>query len=255
MTSTLKMIVTDLDGTLLRTDKTITEYTKSVLRQCFDIDVKVVFATARPIRAVKMLDIPFANHATIYHNGAVITIGDNMFHYGISPQAIKNIVDAVFQNDPQSRLCIEINDSIFGNTDASDIWPGIVMNLTDFSDLPLMPADKIILLTADIKKIEAVNKALPPNLYLEISENTVAMIMHKNATKVNAIKRLCESFDINMNEIVAFGDDHNDVEMLRECGIGVAVANAIDEAKTASDYTCNTNDNDGVAKWIEENVL
>ena len=45
------------------------------------------------------------------------------------------------------------------------------------------------------------------------------------------------------------------VEMLRECGIGVAVANAIDEAKAAADFVCDTNDYDGVAKWIMENIL
>ena len=54
---------------------------------------------------------------------------------------------------------------------------------------------------------------------------------------------------------VAFGDDYNDIEMLRDCGIGVAVANAIPEVKTAADYICDTNDNDGVAKWLEERVL
>ena len=43
--------------------------------------------------------------------------------------------------------------------------------------------------------------------------------------------------------------------MLRDCGIGVAVANAIDEVKAVADHICDTNDNDGVAKWLEENVL
>jgi hydroxymethylpyrimidine pyrophosphatase-like HAD family hydrolase len=58
-----------------------------------------------------------------------------------------------------------------------------------------------------------------------------------------------------MNDVAAFGDDFSDVEMLNECGIGIAVANAIVEAKTTADYICDTNDNDGVAKWIEEKIL
>ena len=80
-------------------------------------------------------------------------------------------------------------------------------------------------------------------------------IKSKKAAKQYAITEVCTQLGIKISEVVAFGDDYNDVGMLRECGVGVAVANAIDEAKTAADYICDTNDNDGVAKWLEENVL
>ena len=72
----IKMIVTDLDGTLLKKEKTITEYTSSVFRQCRDIGIKLVCATARPIRAVKMLNLDWLFDAAIYHNGAVIYAGE-----------------------------------------------------------------------------------------------------------------------------------------------------------------------------------
>jgi len=58
-----------------------------------------------------------------------------------------------------------------------------------------------------------------------------------------------------MSEVIAFGDDNNDIEMLRECGTGVAVANAIDECKSSADHICGSCDDDGLAKWLEENVL
>ena len=47
----------------------------------------------------------------------------------------------------------------------------------------------------------------------------------------------------------------NDLEMIEKCGIGISVTNAIDDIKYAADYICDTNDNDGLAKWIEENIL
>ena len=79
--------------------------------------------------------------------------------------------------------------------------------------------------------------------------------MHNSATKYNAIKILVDNYGYTLNEIVAFGDDYNDVEMLRECGIGVAMTNAIEEAKAVADYICESNNDDGVAKWIEERIL
>jgi len=54
---------------------------------------------------------------------------------------------------------------------------------------------------------------------------------------------------------VSFSDDYNDFDMIRECGIGVAVINALDEVKAVANYICDANENDGVAKWLEENVL
>jgi len=55
--------------------------------------------------------------------------------------------------------------------------------------------------------------------------------------------------------MLAFGDDWNDIELLRNCGTGIAVANALNEAKAVADYVCASNDEDGVAKWLEEYVL
>ena len=81
------------------------------------------------------------------------------------------------------------------------------------------------------------------------------MVMNKNARKRNPIRDIAYYFGLSLDEVAAFGDDYNDIEMLRDCGIGIAVANAIDEVKAAADYVCDSNDNDGVAKWLEENVL
>ena len=58
-----------------------------------------------------------------------------------------------------------------------------------------------------------------------------------------------------MHEIAAFGDDHNDIAMLSACGAGIAVGNAIDEVKRAADHIALSNEEDGVARWIEENIL
>jgi len=78
---------------------------------------------------------------------------------------------------------------------------------------------------------------------------------NRDALKWNAAAAIAEYYKFSTDEFIAFGDDKNDLEMLAKCGTGIAVKNAIDEVKAAAKYICDTNDNDGVAKWIEERIL
>lgn len=96
---------------------------------------------------------------------------------------------------------------------------------------------------------------LPKELYLNVSRDGLAMMMHKGATKINGILAIAKEFNILKNEIIAFGDDVNDKEMLQNCGLGIAMDNAIDEIKGIADCICESNDNDGVAKYLEDRVL
>ena len=84
------------------------------------------------------------------------------------------------------------------------------------------------------------------------SGDTLFDIDPAEAGKSKGVNRLSELFCIPMSDIAAFGDDFNDIEILRNCGIGVAVANACEVAKSAADYVCGSNDEDGVARWIEK---
>jgi hydroxymethylpyrimidine pyrophosphatase-like HAD family hydrolase len=79
--------------------------------------------------------------------------------------------------------------------------------------------------------------------------------MHRDATKAKAVAAVANYLDIEQTEIVAFGDDANDIDLLQYCGVSVAVSNAINEVTAVADHICDDNDNDGVAKWLEENVL
>ena len=67
--------------------------------------------------------------------------------------------------------------------------------------------------------------------------------------------RLAKILNISLNEIVAFGDDKNDMEMLKMCGIGIAVDNAISDVKAIADCVTLSNDENGVAEWLAKNVL
>ncbi|MBQ7167092.1 MAG: HAD hydrolase family protein [Treponema sp.] len=77
---------------------------------------------------------------------------------------------------------------------------------------------------------------------------------HKGATKEKAIEALCTCLNIPPEKIAAFGDDFNDIGMLKLCGRGIAMQNAIAEVKQAASEICASNENDGVARWIEEQL-
>jgi hypothetical protein len=106
-----------------------------------------------------------------------------------------------------------------------------------------------------MKDMERYKEFLSDDLYIQLSENKIGMIMKKNATKSNGIIFLAQSYGINIDDVICFGDDYNDIDMLTLCGTGICMANGVQKAKDAADVLCDTNENDGVAKWIKENIL
>jgi 5-amino-6-(5-phospho-D-ribitylamino)uracil phosphatase len=253
----IEMIASDLDRTLLRTDNTISNYTADILRNCRQKGIKIVFATARPKRAVhRLLNIlnQVQVDAIAFHNGAIVTAGETvLFSCGIAPQIVRNL--ACQLSTMCTTVSVEINDALYANFDASSCWPGVETNFSDFLNLPNYPAEKIIVGVLSMGDIERIASDLPDDLYIEMNDRKLGLIMNRAATKWNAIQALSAHFNVPTANIAAFGDDYNDVEMLKNCGTGVAVTNALDEAKMAADYVCESNDNDGVAKWLEKNVL
>lgn len=250
------MIVTDLDRTLLRSDKTISAYTANVLCRCQDQGIKVVLATARPKRTVKHFLNDMKADAIILHNGAIVHIGDDVFyHCGIDHDRARHILLSISRDNPAATLSVEIDDVFYANFDVSSVWNCAKAVLTDFTDLPEKPADKIIVGVSSMDDIARYSDYLPDDLYMEMNDGQLGLIMHQDATKLRAVKVLAEHYGYGLPEAVAFGDDFNDLEMIRGCGIGVAMENALDEVKAVADFICATNDNDGVAKWLEKHVL
>lgn len=177
----IKMIVTDLDRTLLRTDMSISDYTEGVLNRCRKSGIIVVY-TNRHAPDDDRIAWDFTNEV---------------------PIAIHRI--SIRHNDPKQ-----------------------VMRIAEkYSDL---------------------------RVYSNSGE-TLFDIGPEKADKSKGVYELSKLFGIPMSEIAAFGDDFNDIDMLKDCGVGVAVANACDEVKSAADDVCDSNDEDGVARWLEKNVI
>ena len=247
------MIVTDLDRSLLKNDKNISEYTIKILNSCQKIGLKIIFATARPIRSTKNYIDIIKPDGVIFHNGAIVIVDNKILSKNrINPDKTKEIVKKIICDYPSAAISVEINDTMYTNCDISEDW---IYTKIDLTELPNYNADKIIIGTISVNEILSIKKYITEELYLEINDEKYGMIMNKKASKWNGIKELSDFFKIEIENIIAFGDDINDLEMIKNCGKGICVKNGLEEVKAVAKEICEDNENDGIAKWIEKNIL
>lgn len=252
----IDMIVTDLDNTLLRGDKTISDYTRAVLERCRARGVRVMFATARPPRTVRRFALGFEPDAVAYHNGALVREGGReLLEEGITGAEARRIMRELNAVLPGARLSLEQGDLLYANFDVNSVWSGEGWVRSDFSDLPDGVVYKLIVGISSPGDTERIAPLLPDYLYVQPCESTLALIMNRRATKLGGIRRVAEARGIPLARVAAFGDEVNDIEMLRACGVGVAVQNALPEVRAVADYVCPSNEQDGPARWLEEHVL
>lgn len=252
----IKMIITDLDNTLLRTDRSVSDYTVSVLKSCRKKGIKVVFATARSRQsASRFLDV-FTPDAFIGYGGALAVAGDEVINRITIPADISYQLIGECLREPKILSIHAINESVAlisrfdkFNSETSHY------RLTDFTVKNNLQYLKISLVAENPEIVERIALNYPLCDMLRYSGEDLYRFANRDAVKWNAVKAVAGYYCLPPDRLAAFGDDVNDLEMLQNCGVGVAVANAVGEVKDAADYICGTNDNDGVAKWIEENVL
>jgi hydroxymethylpyrimidine pyrophosphatase-like HAD family hydrolase len=79
--------------------------------------------------------------------------------------------------------------------------------------------------------------------------------MNKKATKWNGITELLKYYSAKQEDTISFGDDDVDIEMTEKCGIGIAVENGNERIKSKAKFICGSNNEDGIAKWLEAHYL
>lgn len=250
----VKMIVTDIDGTLLRYDQTVSDKTVEVLNKCKELGIKIVFASARPPRTTKYL-MPeyFCIDAIINYNGALVYENSNIVYQKmLKNDAIENILNVVHNKIIEPKVCFEINDAHYSNFDVTDTFGKIPYQLIDLKDFKTDTAYKIILCNMKNENKTEILENLPENCTCMVTDgDQLFQIMDRNVSKFNAIKFIIDKYGIGTDDIMCFGDDCNDIEMLSNCGISVAMDNAVPQIKKIAKYITNSNDNDGVALFIE----
>lgn len=248
----MKAVIVDLDRTLLHTDKTLSGYTLDIMRKCHEKGLAVMAATARPQRSVLEYDRLIRFDAVIAMNGAKIILPGLVLENGISHLSGTHILSRLV-SIPDALISVEMTEGIFSSA-AIPEW-----NSRRYRGFPALPTQgtlyKILVSRGSNGLRNQIESALTEEVYYTVAGGDLIQIMSKNATKWNGIKTALKVLNIPQEETVYFGDDHDDIEPIRMCGVGVAVSNAIEAAIQAADHTAGSNDEDGVAHYIEANLL
>ena len=248
-TASIKTIVVDLDRTLLHTDKTLSAHTVKVFEECKKCGMKIMVATARPYRTAKQYCEIIGADAMVVSNGARIIYSNQRTDYGIGPKSAEHLLNEL-KRYPYLRITLETGDCAYSNLPISDYETILSNDLVGISNDE--GALKILVHLDNEETLALVKNELTDDLYYTIAHGYLMQIMNTSATKWNGIKAMLDICNCSPNETVYFGDDQDDIEPIKMCGLGVAVSNGMDEVKTVADYIAESNDNDGVAKFIEK---
>ena len=247
-----RILALDLDDTLLRTDGTISPRTLRALDSWRAAGHAVVIATGRPTRSIAAV-LPDHLHTVpwITYNGAYIMVdGACIYENLIAPAATHAIVEMVEELLPDCALGLEIDNTLYLNRTIQRTSPHCVVDLASVAH---QPAAKILFFHDDFAALDAILHALPDDTRAMLSEKyNLVQILAATADKTHALRHLVEQYARDMAHVIAIGDDINDVDMIRDCGLGVAVANAIPAVKAVAKRQTLSNDEDGVALVIEE---
>jgi Cof subfamily protein (haloacid dehalogenase superfamily) len=256
-----RLVATDLDGTLVRTDGSVSPATRDVLAELDRRGVPVVIVTARPIRWMDDLWPIVGRHGlVIVSNGAaVVEVSRDSAHTvrdvrGIEVEAGLALVEAVRAAAPEASFAVEcvfglVRDPSYVEAerfpagspvgDLADVWTEPALKLLVKHDAP-DPADFR----------ERVFAAVGERAIATWTLDGLVEISATGVTKATALARVAEELDVPAAHVVAFGDMPNDLPMLAWAGTSYAMANAHPDVRAAADHVAPANDDDGVAEVL-----
>lgn len=265
-----KLIALDIDGTLLNSNKELTPHTRYALIEAQKQGKRIIIASGRHPMGV----IPLANDLMIEkYGGFIMAFGGGKI---IDCTTGKTVVSKLFPKEylpdivgvlENSNITILVHDErkIFANNRVNDytyIERDILkMDMTavdDFISAVNFDINKILLAGEpdELDKYqEILSKRYDGLLDVYKSAPYFLEIMPFGVSKGSMLPPLLEKLGVSKDELIAFGDNYNDMTMIGYAGFGVAMGNGEEEVKKIANYVCESNDDDGIAKTLEKFVL
>ncbi len=265
-----KLIALDIDGTLLNSNKELTPHTRYALIEAQMQGKRIIIASGRhPVGVV-----PLANDLMLgRYGGFIMAFGGGKI---IDCTTGKTVVSKLFPKEylpdivgvlKDSNITVMVHDErkIFANNRVNDytyverdILKMDMIAVDDFISAVNFDINKILLAGEpdELDKYqEILSKRYDGLLDVYKSAPYFLEIMPFGVSKGSMLPLLLEKLGVNKDELIAFGDNYNDMTMIGYAGFGVAMSNGEEEVKKIANYVCESNDDDGIAKTLEKFVL
>jgi hydroxymethylpyrimidine pyrophosphatase-like HAD family hydrolase len=211
--------------------------------------MRFAVATARPPRNVaELLPAEFPSAVWICHSGAEThERGARIAEIPLTPQLLRRVLSTLRVYAPDSTIQVEIDDESFANRPLP--WDAHVV---DLETLVERTAAKVLFDSACCEDVEALRAELAGACKVLITDRgSLGQIVHADVSKAHALASLLDRWERTWADVVAFGVDVNDIEMIVESSLGVAMGNARPELKAVADHLTLSKDEDGVALVLE----
>lgn len=262
----IKLIAVDMDGTLLNEHSRLNQATIDAVKQAKAHGIKVVLCTGRPLTGLRQfvgkLGLTEPGDYAVTYNGAMIqhvADGKVLAHHTLTLDDYKKI-DALGHSH-QVHVYAEDEANMytsFPNISRYSVYEAFLVEMPLFyKTLDQFDADHMFSKVMFIEEPELLASAKPEfvaalaeDYNLVQSEPFFLEVLHKKASKGNAVAALAERLGYSMDQVMAIGDQNNDMSMLEVAGLPVAMGNAIPAVKAVAKVVTATNKEDGVAKAI-----
>ena len=261
-----KLIALDLDGTLCNDEKAVTPRTAAALKQAQKHGIRVALASARPLhglfREMHAIDCDKHHGILIAYNGGKIVdastkeilsqtiiphdLAVEVLHY-LKDFPVSPIIDDGEQFYAESEDTYKLDHECSNNTMDCTIVP----SLADALDFDLVKILTSVQPEQLYDVLSVIGKPYEDRLEFVRTAPFYIEVMPKNIHKAASLQLVCEKLGIRPEEVIAFGDAENDLEMIQFAGHGVAMGNACDALKDAADEVTLSNNDDGIALSLE----
>ena len=250
--SHIQMVAIDCDETLLRSDNTVSEYTKDVLHRLQEKGIRITLATGRMYQTAKPvgMSLNLGNVPMILFSGGLIQeleTSHKVFERTVPRAAVQRILQLAREYDWHIQSYIDDRLLCHHRNWQSDLYEAQTGAKAEFL------GDSLYELSQEPNKLIAIDRV--ENIDRIIASLTPLVGDARHVSKGDALEQLARQYGIGMEHIVSFGNAENDISMLSKTSYAVAVDNAVEHAKLVSREVCGHHNADGVARWIEEHLL